>query len=158
MGLRDYELPSEIVPIDEKNSFVVRGISFEDVTKLVNRYGPFLALIYTKIIEMKAKDDLRPETLGMLVQQAFAEFPDAVADLIAMAAEEPDQVQKIKRLPTGIQLDAIDKIMRLTFAGEGDIKKLVETVTRMVVGLKGGVDRLTAPTLSDSGIGAFASR
>lgn len=158
MGLRDYELPTETVQIDAKNSFTVRGISFEDITRLVNKHGPVLVLVYGKFTEMKGKHDLRPETLGMLVQSVIGQFPEAVADMIAVAAEEPDQTAKISRLPVGIQFDAIEKIIRLTFSGEGDLKKLVEIVTRMAEGVKGSMESLNAPTASGSGIGAFASK
>lgn len=157
MGLRDYELPTETVPINDKVSFTVRGISFEDITKLVNKHGPVLVLAYGKFTEMKGKHDLRPETLGLLVQSIITEFPDAVADMIAISAEEPGEAAKIRKLPIGVQFDAIEKIIRLTFTGEGDLKKLVEIVTRMAVGVKANVESLTATT-SVSGGGAFASR
>ena len=40
MGLRDYELPTETVKIDDKTDFTVRGISFEDISRLVLKHGP----------------------------------------------------------------------------------------------------------------------
>lgn len=158
MGLHDYQLPTERVDIDAKNHFTVRGVSFEDITKLVNKHGPVCVLIYTKFTESKGKHGLRPETIGQLISLAMGQFPDAVAEMIAIAAEEPETVSTVQRLPLGIQLDAIEKIVRLTFTGEADVKKLVETVTRMAGAVAANIDALNAPTTSDSGSGGFVSR
>jgi hypothetical protein len=158
MGLRDYELPSETVKIDEKGSFLVRGISFEDISRLVQAHGPVLAMVYAKFTTLKDGEGLRPETLGKLVTSVMDQFPEAVADMIAIAAEERDQAAKIRRLPVGVQLDAIEKIIRLTFSGEAELKKVVEIVTRMAQGVQGAMTSLNAPIASSNGAGAFASK
>jgi hypothetical protein len=158
MGLRDYELPTETVKIDDKTDFTVRGISVEDISRLVLKHGPVCVLVYTKFTEAKGLQGLRPETLGQLLTSVMSEFPEAIADLIATAADEHDQAAKVQKLPMGIQFDAIEKIIRLTFSGEADIKKLVETVTRMAEGVKRSADRLNAPIASGNGVGGFADR
>ena len=158
MGLRDYELPTEIIRIDDSMSFVVRGISFEDITRLVAKHGPVLTLVYSRFVELKGDHGLTPEALGGIVTSLVDQFPDVVADVIGIAAEERDQIEKVKRLPIGIQLDAIDKIVRLTFSGDAELKKVVETVTRMAQGVQGAMTRLGAPTASGGGSGSFASR
>jgi len=156
MGLRDYELPSMKVIIDANNSFDVRGIAFEDITRLVNKHGPVCVMIYTKFQDAKGKHGLRPETVGQLLSMAMGQFPEAVAELIALAADEPDMTAKVQKLPIGVQLDAIEKIIALTFSGEADVKKLVETVTRMAEGVTASLHNLQ--TASASGSGGFVSK
>lgn len=158
MGLRDYELPTETVEIDDKTDFTVRGISFEDITRLVLKHGPVCVLIYSKFTEAKSEAGLKPETLGHLLTTVLTEFPEAVGELIAIAADERDQVAKVMKLPVGVQFDAIEKIIRLTFTGEADVKKLVEIVTRMAEGVRASAEALNAPIPSGSGFGAFASK
>ncbi|HRJ64404.1 hypothetical protein [uncultured Brevundimonas sp.] len=156
MGLRDYELPTMTVNIDAANSFDVRGIAFEDITRLVNKHGPVCVMIYTKFQQTKGEIGLRPESVGQLLSMAMGQFPEAVAELIAMAAGEPDMAAKVQRLPIGVQLDAIEKIIALTFSGEADVKKLVETVTRMAEGVTTSLQSLQ--TASANGSGGFVSR
>lgn len=158
MGLRDYELPTEAVKIDDKTSFTVRGVSFEDITRLVQKHGPVCVLVYTKFAEAKGKHGLRPETLGQLLTSVLHSFPEAVAEMIAIAADERDQVEKVIKLPVGVQFDAIEKIIRLTFAGESDLKKLVEIVTRMAEGVRVSAESLNTPIPSGNGFGAFADK
>jgi hypothetical protein len=156
MGLRDYELPTLKVTIDANTSFDVRGISFEDITRLVNKHGPVCVLIYTKFTEAKTKHGLRPETVGQLLTLAMQQFPEAVAELIALSADEPDMTAKVQRLPIGVQLDAIEKVIGLTFSGEADVKKLVETVTRMAEGVTASLQNLQ--TASANGSGGFVNK
>ena len=156
MGLRDYELPTLTVTINAKTSFDVRGIAFEDITRLVNKHGPVCVLIYSKFTEAKTKHGLRPETVGQLLTLAMGQFPEAVAELIALAADEPDMTAKVQRLPIGVQLDAIEKVISLTFSGEADVKKLVETVTRMAEGVTASLQSLQ--TASVNGSGGFVSK
>lgn len=158
MGLRDYELPTETVKIDDKTNFTVRGVSFEDITRLVLKHGPVCVLVYAKFAEAKGGGGLKPETLGHLLTSVMTEFPEAVGEMIAIAADEPDQMTKVMKLPVGVQFDAIERIIRLTFTGEADVKKLVEIVTRMAEGIRASAESLNAPIPSGNGFGAFADK
>lgn len=160
-SLSDYELPTEEVVIRPGASFRVGAISFEDISKIVAKHGPVAALIYQRFTETQTSG-LSPETVGNFVGSVVNEFPEAVAYMIATATGEPDvdAVQKVvNRLPVGVQLEAIEKIMSLTFVGEAEVKKLVETVTRMFMGVTGVVTNLTTvQTPSGRGNGSFASK
>ena len=158
MGLRDYAVPTATIKIDEKTDFLVRGISFEDMTKIVIRHGPMCVMAYQEFTEFKGKHGLRPEALGHFVTTGVGKFPEAIVDIIAIAADEDSAEVRaiIRKLPVGVQIDAIHNIVGLTFAGEADVKKLVEIVTRMAVSVKDEIIALTEP--SGSGNGAFVSQ
>lgn len=161
MGLRDYVVPTAIVKIDKKTDFEVRGISFEGVTKIVMRHGPMCAMAYQEFLEFKGQHGLRPEVLGHFVTTAVGKFPEAIVDVIAVAAEEDtDEVRSIiRRLPIGVQIDAVYQIIGLTFSGEADVKKLVEIVTRMATAVSAEIEGLTTPpTPSEDGNGSFVSQ
>lgn len=158
MALKDYAIRTHTISIDKKTDFTVRGISFEDVTRLVNKHGPVAAMAYAKFTAAKTEHDLRPEVVGLLLNEVLTQFPEALAEMIAIAADEPDSAGTVARLPVGVQLDAVEKIIDLTFTGESDIKKLVEIVTRMALRVQGGVESLTNSIPSGSGNGAFAVR
>ena len=161
MGLRDYAVPMEKVDIDGKTSFDVRGISFEDMTKIVLRHGPMCVMMYQEFIQTKDKFGLRPEVLGQFISTSMVRFPEAVTDIIAIGADEdfPELREIVRKLPVVVQVDALSKIIGLTFTGEADVKKLVEIVTRMATQVRLNVERLTGqPTVSDSGNGSFVSQ
>lgn len=158
MALKDYVIPTHEVRIDSKSSFTVRGISFQDITQLVQDHGPALALAYAKFVVTKEDIGLRPETIGQIIHMVAGEFPEIVHSVIALAADEKDMQPIIAKLPIGVQMDALEKTVALTFSGEADIKKLVETITRMVQGVTTVSEKLTAPlTPTVNGSGAFVS-
>lgn len=158
MALKDYVVPSAEVRIDANTTFTVRGISFKDMTDLAARHAPALALAYAKFVVTKEDIGLRPETIGQIIYMVAEEFPEIVHSTIALAADEKGMETIIEKLPVGVQLEALEKTVALTFSGEADIKKLVETITRMVQGVTAVSDNLTKPlTPTDNGSGAFVS-
>lgn len=158
MPLRDYVVPSHTIMLDAKNSFTVRGISFTDLTALAAQHAPSLVIAYNSFVEARAAHGTRPESIGQIIHQVAAEFPDIVHSIIALASGEPGTEKIVADLPAGIQAEALERTVALTFAGEADIKKFVETITRMFQGVVMASEKLTAPlTTTDSGSGAFVS-
>lgn len=156
-GLGSYSPRKEKVVIDNDADFFVRGIAFRDVTELLRKHGPVAVAIYAQV---KAASNLgQDSTLAQLVMKALEDFPEAVAEVIALAADDTSQaaLENAGRLPLPIQMEALEKIIGLTFAGEAEVKKLVEIVTRMLEGVSRTAQVLSAPTMSDSGRGSFVS-
>jgi hypothetical protein len=88
-------------------------------------------------------------------------FPEAVTDIIAIGADEDfTEIREIvRRLPVGVQLDALSKIIGLTFTGDAEVKKLVEIVTRMAEQVQLNMEKLTGKSAaSDNGNGSFAGQ
>ena len=163
MALRDYQVPREEVVAGGTTTFFVEGVSFNNLTQMVTTHGPGMAVLFGQFTEMKGAG-LKPEDLGLLVKLAMDQFPDLIADAIAISSgeltgdfEKDNELREtVSKLPVGVQLDAVEKIIGLTFTAESDIKKLVETVTRMAQSVQTTVGKLTAPTPSRAGFGAFA--
>jgi len=160
--LADYELPTKTVEIDAANSFTVRGLDFSDLVRLTHRHGPILGILYSRVIEIRdhGGEKLTPEGLGGMIAAAAAEFPDLVADLIATAAGEPGQVDKVRKLRFPVQMDAIHQIIGLTFVGEHELKKLMEIVTEAAEATTRTLKSVTNPKLlkpSPNGSGTSAS-
>jgi len=160
MSIADYEIPTETVPIDAKHSFTVRGVDFSDLSALAYRHGPVLGLLYSRVTKLNEKGSaFRPEDLGAMLTSSAREFPDLVADLIAVAADEPDQAKKIRKLRFPVQVDALHKIVGLTLIGEHELKKLLEIVAEAAEATTRAVKLATRPTNSapsGNGSGAFA--
>lgn len=47
--------------------------------------------------------------------------------MIARAADETERPEMARTLPTGVQIDAIQKVITLTLEAEGGLEKLIET-------------------------------
>lgn len=157
-GLGAFQPRTERVPIDEKQDFYVRGISYNDITRLVQRHGLVMIAVYNQVMQSKAAGKLSADGIGILMSTAIQESPDAVNDLIATAADEPAMAPQVAKLPVMVQMDALVKIVELTFSGEAEVKRLVETVTRMSGNVAKALNELNSPeTGSVSGRSSFAS-
>lgn len=141
MSLKDalLHIPSLKVPF-KGGSFEVRGLSLSDVTVIVSIHREKLNEIlgaYTasggNLTTLDAEESL--PFLIDVVQLA----PAVVAHIIAQAEVRPDgeppQIAGALRLPVDVQIDAIEKVLKLTFETEGGLGKVMETVIRAFTGL-----------------------
>jgi hypothetical protein len=131
MSLKDIVLPKETVEFSG-GTFAVRGLSFNDVLTLVNDHRPAIEPLFLQAISGGLPTGDQFELGMMLVEKA----PDVVAQAVALAADEPDAAEMFKKLPIDVQLDAIERVMRVTFALVGDPKKFVQTLLRIVESTK----------------------
>jgi hypothetical protein len=112
--------------------FTVRGLSLSDVMLLVSKDRAAIAALFHKFLQ--SGNDAALEDVTKLGSALIESAPDLAAEIIAIAADEPDQVDVAKRLSFPAQISALEKIGELTFAAEGGPKKVVETVIRVVMG------------------------
>lgn len=127
MAIADFILPTEEVKIPG-GSFAVRGLSLEDVTVLISSHGPVMEDFFARY---SGNEDFDAMQIGMnLVNSA----PALVAQIIALAADEPDQAQKIRKFAINVQQEALEKIAKLTFDASGGPGKFIEAVIRLVKG------------------------
>ena len=129
MALSDIAVPTEIISVG-RHSFSVRGLSFEDVTALINRHQ----IALEALIGMYGK-----ATDADLLQFLIRESPTLAAQIIALASDEPDQEKAVRRLPLPTQIDALTMVAKLTFEEAGGVKKFAE----QLAGLFGGIRKLT---------------
>lgn len=121
----------------------VRGIAFTDIMKLFRVHGPDMIRLYTAL----TVEDGEEADIGPLFVQAIQQAPELVADLIVLAADQTDTVgahRVAMRLPLPVQLDALEKITRLTLEDHGGLGELLQTVVRMFGGLNNMLQSLSA--------------
>lgn len=149
MGLRDIVLPTFSLEVGGTD-ITVHGVSVADLSLLLQDYGPKVSAVFVHVTDAAKADpnaDIKKIAMG-----AFKEFPDLVAGLIALAAGEYDDetIAIARRLPIPAQVELLEQIFLLTFASEGEVEKLVETLTRVATSL---ADSRILSRTSQGGIG-----
>ncbi len=129
MGLRDLVLPTENIKVPGGGDFTVRGLSMTDVSAILKLHGAALEVVYLERIVRGSEDpeNFNMAALGRAVMEAA---PLAVAQAIAQAAGEPDEANKVASLPLPVQVEAMDKILALTFDSSEAVKNFLGTVIR----------------------------
>lgn len=103
-------------------SFTVRGLSLEDMVVLLENHADALSRVFAG-------------ERGTDFSELIKEFPAFVAACIAYAAEEPEMVDSVRRLPIGVQLRAIEAVWELSSLD-------VETVGKLAVSMLNSVSKL----------------
>lgn len=136
MGLRDVQIPTESVSVGN-TTITVRGVGVADLSLLLQDYGPKVAAAFAHI--QNAAENTPEADVQQLAMGAFREFPDLAAGLIALAADDytPETVKIAGRLTLPTQVELLEKVFTLSFRSEGDVEKLVETLTRVANNLSG---------------------
>lgn len=134
MGLADYQPVRETVAISGGQSMQVRGLALEDVTVLFRAHLADL----DKVVAIFGKQLDADQAVTAMMTHAIAlvkEAPGLVANLIALASDEPDAVDNARRLPFAVQVTALKAVARLTFDEAGGPKKFVEGLGDLLRGL-----------------------
>lgn len=133
MSLSDYTVPTAVVALSG-GQVEVRGLSLEDLAILLrNHMGDLDKLILTFAHEVRSD-----VAISALVQHAvpvIREAPGLVSNLIALAADAPDEVDKVRRMSLAAKQKIIEKIAELTFEEAGGAKKFFASLSVMMTGL-----------------------
>lgn len=140
MSLSELQLPTEEIQIPGGGSFAVRGLAVADISSLFRHHGETLNRVYVDRIEADDFD------LAAVARELITTAPLAVAELIALAADEPETWKTVLRLPLPVQIRALEAIAALTFESEADVKNFVEAVIRGSQAVQKVVTALTAPS------------
>jgi hypothetical protein len=140
MALKHLKLPTAEVE-NPGGNFTVRGLSFVDITALVGLHQAELSALFDQIKVGEGKLDI--EDPSAMLSGLMAQAPEAAAQIIALAADEPDVAIAVT-LPFPVQLDALEKIVGMTFAAEGGAKKVLETIIRVATGAAAAIKGLRA--------------
>lgn len=131
MSLADYQPARESVQF-RGGSFQVRGLSADDLGVLLKHHLPDL----DRLFELYAEGvDERLAVFGTaqyaikLVQDA----PGLTAHVIALAADEPEMVDKARQLSIPVQVEALKTIVKLTFEEAGGPKNFFEGMKKLVM-------------------------
>lgn len=112
--------------------FTVRGLSLTDILFLVSKHRAAMKALFDKFV--KGQSDVALESYSNLGAALIESAPDVAAEIIALAADEPEEIETVKRISFPAQIEALERIGDLTFAAEGSPKKVVETVIRVLSG------------------------
>lgn len=140
MSLADIQVAREEVPYNG-TSFFVQGLTFHHITHaLLTRKEEVLEIVQ-QFDEQTSGD--QSERMAAFAPVLLSRFPDLIAELIAMAAGEPKQADKVKALPATVQIEAMIAVARLTFGDVASVKKFVDhliltmhTATQVIDGSK----------------------
>jgi hypothetical protein len=155
MGLGTFTPKTEKVTIPSGGEFAVRGLAPEDFVVLLRNHRETMTQLFEKYVAEAAmvalaEDEADSGVVQMLASrgvqdlifEALERVPALAGDIISRAADETENPHLARLLPTGVQLDSLDKIVRLTLESEGGLEKLLETVSRLTTSLAGlTVDR-----------------
>lgn len=139
MPLREYIPKTETVSFPG-GSFNVRAISLPDVAIIVDVHEYAISLIADKIRNRKemfesGDEAMVHEAVVELASELVREAPVLVANLIAICADERDSMEQASKLPITVQIEAMMKIVGLTFTDLAAIKKLAADVMKLVRGM-----------------------
>lgn len=128
MGLKDLTLPTETVELPG-GKVSLRGLSVNDIQVMFIQNADTMTNLFNELVNTPS--DPTDMLSGDVASRLLTKAPDMVAQIIAVSAGEPDEVEKVKMLPAPLQLEMLEKVGNLTFCMEGGVKKTLETVIRM---------------------------
>jgi len=112
----------------------VRGISASDLFAVAQDYGPSIAILFGKFSSGEIDQNIKKH-MAMVMSEA----PDLVGAIIALATDDyhPDSIKVAKQLPGNVQIELVEAIFNETFYSEAEVKKLTESLTRMITAASG---------------------
>lgn len=143
MALADFQPETETIVIAKargnrpETTVTVRGLSFNDISKLVRVHYSDLDGLFD-MYELAGGQDLTAIATGKFALRLVNDAPGLVAHIIALAADEEDQLETVTMLPLTVQLEAIRKIATLTFSDVEQLKKALAQVMGLVGDMKAG--------------------
>lgn len=141
MSLKDLVVPTAEVQLPG-GSFAVRALNLSDLKYLLGNKGDALRELFQKFMD---SDVAVADVVAYLplLKQVAVKAPDLVVDIVARAANaDAEDRAKIEQMPLGVHMDALGKIAMLTLTVDGDPKKSMEAVTKILSGLNFAADAL----------------
>lgn len=132
--MQDLIIPTERVTWGKsvEHGLEVRGLSFQDFTQLFMQHGKAL----DKVLEFIEGGDAAQAMASTFDVKAFGEgvitkAPQLVAQLIALAADMPDQATQVARMPLPVQMKLLQAIYRLTVEEAGGLADFLQLVLKL---------------------------
>ena len=119
MSLRDLVDRKVEIACPGDINFQVRGLSLEDVVLLLENHTDALKAVFAA-----------PE--GTDFEMMLKEFPAFVAAAIAYAADEHELEEKVRKLPVGVQLRAIQEVWELSSLDVETLGKLAGSILQSI--------------------------
>lgn len=115
--LKDIVVQTEKIDLPDGQSFEVQGLTLTSLGKLIAEY----------------KEPLEALMEGKLALDSIADkYPEFMAKVIALSANEPDEWEKISSLPFPTQLIAFEKCWDMTIPDYDALKKLIGRIQGLI--------------------------
>lgn len=128
MSLAEYNPPSRDVPLGTTSIKLV-GLSFQAISILVQEHAPDLDTVWALI---KKSDVLQEGDVKRLALSLAVDAPGLCANIIALAANEPQNAEQAAKIPAPTQIALLVDIMDMTFTEVGGVKKFKEMVANLL--------------------------
>lgn len=161
VGIEHFEIGQTLIET-KRGSFWVRGMNTEDLTFLVVNY---LEDVMRAMIEFGNKSD--EDQLSVLDRSRWPEFmlmltqgyPELVSEMISRCADAADHIERFRRLPFPVQLQAMHAIAVLTTEDAGGLGNLVAALRTLLEtrGLRLGPLAKNLQNIIGSPVGTSAS-
>ncbi len=113
----------------------VRGLSTDDLGLLVRAHLDLVETIMQVVAQSAVGPDAGNQTARFILSLA-QDAPELAGQIIALAADEPDQGAAARKLPFPVTIDALQKIGRLTFEEAGGVEGFVNALAALVAGTR----------------------
>lgn len=159
MPITNVYIPTETIPFKNpdgsEGSIEVRGITVADVMQAAHKFGPQLVLVFGKVWS-GGGGALDEADVRKTIWEVSTEFPDVLAAILAMAADEYNDagVSLMRRLQLDKQAEVLSAVFNLSFASEGSLEKLVALVVTWMGDIQTAMESVTQT--SSTGIGDSA--
>jgi hypothetical protein len=145
MGLAAYQAARREFFSGTPGAFSVQGLSLEGIAILVREHlSEMEPLVDLFINGEKAKlTSVADKDFTPVVQALVSQAPGFAANVIAVAAGEPDAVGVAATIPGPLQIEILVAIGELTFSEVGGVKKSWETVASLLSMVKKSPKKIT---------------
>lgn len=137
MSWADYQPPSIEVPLGNGAVGTVRGLNVDDLSALIATHLDTLSEAVALYARSKA-DVYSQRNLHAFVIAVAKEFPSLISEVISLAADEP--TLKGKKLGLGLQVAALDAIVKLTVEEAGGLGNLSLVLGNLAKGALSGME------------------
>lgn len=132
------------IEFGDGHSLSVRGLNVPDLTQLIEVHQDAARELYDRVTGRDG-EVITTFDAGSLAAALAATVPAMVAHTIALAADVPDRIEDVAKLPIDVQVAALEKIAGLTLAMSGGLGNFLEMVTRISAGANHLIETLKAP-------------
>lgn len=131
-GLTDYEPPKEIISFKSGGktfSFTVRGISLDDITKIISVHLEDIASIKA-LYDRSGADIYTQKNMDKFVIAMITSAPGLAYEIISHASGEA--VDRISVLPLPVHITSLADILRLTLEDVGGLRPLKASLEQLL--------------------------
>lgn len=155
--LGEITLPVKVVELSNGQSFEVRGISFGDITAIMNSHAAEAVELYD--IVRKRGGSITDSEVKLIIGELIPKFPSLLGMIICVAADDvSDQAMKIAlKLSAMKQAQILQDIFELSLTSEAEVKKMLESITDWIQKIAVTLAQARLHT-SENGSGAFVDK